>query len=63
MPLYAWRNIETNEIVEVERSMADSQLAPEPDDQGKWQRVYNFGVGRVEGGGGSPGRSSVVKHD
>lgn len=57
MPEYEWRNVETGEVVTVTRSMADSSSPP--DDSGEWERVYSFGIGRTEGGGGSPARPSV----
>lgn len=56
MPLYAWKNTETGEVVEVQRTMSEATIAP--DDSGKWERIFTFGIGRVEGGGGSPGRPS-----
>ena len=58
MPEYDWLNIETDEVVTVERKLADYQVPP--DDFGDWVRVISgFGVGRIEGAGGSPNRSSV----
>lgn len=57
VPEYEWKNTETEEVVTVERKAADYQVPP--DDSGKWVRVYSFGLGRVDGGGGTPGRSSA----
>jgi len=57
---YEWKNIKTGEVVTVERKLAD-YLMP-PDKSGQWERVISpFGVGRVEGGGGSPNRTSISK--
>lgn len=49
---YEWKNTETGEVVESEH------WSIPPDKSGNWQRVFRFGVGRVEGGGGSPGRAT-----
>lgn len=56
MPLYPWKNTKTGEEVELLRSMAESDIPPN-DDEG-WERVYSFGLGRIEGAGGSPPRVS-----
>jgi hypothetical protein len=60
-PVYEWRNIRTGEVVE-----HDSPTDPpgaccdDPDCcEEKWQRVFAFGVGRVEGAGSSPPRASA----
>lgn len=57
MPYYVWKNKKTEEVVEVQRSISECELPP--DSTGEWERVYSFGVGRVEGGGGSPSRPSI----
>lgn len=57
MPEYEWKNTKTEEVVTVSRKVADYQVPP--DDSGNWVRVYSFGLGRVDGGGGTPGRSSA----
>lgn len=49
---WEWKNVKTGEVVE-----HDHWSIP-PDKSGDWKRVWAFGVGRVEGGGGSPGRVS-----
>lgn len=59
MPTYLWKNPKTGEIVEVERSFENADQPP--DKRRKWVRVYSFGLGRVEGGGGSPARAAKVK--
>lgn len=62
MPTYLWKNVETGEVVEEFRSMEHSHTPP--DKPGTWERLYPlFGVGRVEGGGGSPARTSVNTDD
>lgn len=50
--VYLWQNTDTGEIVE-----HDHWSTP-PEKPGSWVRKFSFGVGRVEGGGGSPGRVS-----
>lgn len=47
---YEWKNPKTGQTM----------MTPSPDKPPKygWVRVFTFGVGRVEGGGGSPGRVS-----
>lgn len=55
MPSYLWKNTKTGKIVEVFRSIAKAHEGP--DEPGTWQRIYSFGVGRVEGGA-SKGRAS-----
>lgn len=50
---YDWKNTKTNEIVEHDHP-SDPPSLP-----GEWQRIFSFGTGRVEGGGGSPSRASV----
>lgn len=57
MPIYAWKNKRTGEITEVMRPMSECNTPP--DWTNEWERVYSFGLGRVEGAGGSPGRVSV----
>ncbi len=52
---YEWKNVRTGKVVE-----HDHPTEP-PFKRGKWQRVYSFGTGSVEGGGGSPARTSVKK--
>ena len=47
---YLWKNVVTGELIET-----DSWSTP-PDREGKWQRAYAFGIGRVEKAGGSPAR-------
>lgn len=59
MPLYTWKNVKTGEVVEMMRPMAEATIPPNDDDG--WERIYNFGVGRVEGGGGSPARAAKTK--
>lgn len=59
MPLYAWKNMSSGEVIEVRRPVSECDRPPDKTHQ--WERVYAFGVGRVEGGGGSPGRASVKK--
>ena len=53
MRRYDWKNGKTGEIRET-----DSWSRP-PDLTGVWERVYSFGVGRVEGAGGTPGMPST----
>jgi hypothetical protein len=50
---YDWKNVETGEVV------TTSHWSEPPDDSGKWRRLYSFGVGRVEGAGGSRGMPST----
>ncbi len=57
MPLYVWKNTKTGEVVDVLRARMNESQTP-PDDSGDWERVYAFGVGRIEGAGGSPPRVS-----
>lgn len=52
---YEWRNVETGEMVEHDHWSVPPALP------GTWVRNYLFGVGRVEGGGGTPGRTSVKR--
>jgi hypothetical protein len=59
MPFYAWKNKKSGKIVEVERPMSHSHLPPGNDAAG-WERVFAFGIGRVEGAGGSPARFTKV---
>lgn len=59
MPWYAWRNKKTAQFAEVFRPTEKHNVPP--DDSGDWERVYAFGVGRVEGGGGSPARTSLER--
>ena len=55
-PIYAWRNVETGEVVEVERTMSESDVPPSDD---RWERVlFTPSIGRVEGAGGSPFKPS-----
>jgi len=50
--LYEWKNPKTGKVV-----LHDHPSEP-PKKRGKWIRVYSFGIGRIEGGGATPGRSS-----
>ena len=51
MPVYEWKNVKTGKVVE--------HTSPtEPPAKGKWIRVYSFGIGRVEGAGNAPARTS-----
>ena len=49
---YLWKDPKSGETIEHDHPS-------DPPKKG-WVRVYSFGIGRVEGGGGSPGR--VSKH-
>ena len=51
--IYEWRNPKTGEVVE------HDHWSEPPKKRGKWIRVYSFGIARVEGAGGAPGRKSV----
>lgn len=57
MPTYTWKNTKTGETVDVQRPIAEASTPPEG--EGPWERVFAFGVGRVEGGGSSPARTST----
>lgn len=59
MPIYAWKNTYSGEVVEVLRPMSECNTPPDSTNQ--WERVYSFGVGRVEGAGSSPARPSVSR--
>lgn len=59
MSIYTWRNKTTGETVDLVKPMSEAQTPP--DESGNWERLYNFGVGRVEGGGGSPSRPAKTK--
>lgn len=59
MPLYTWKNKATGEVVEIQRPMSEATVPP--DEESEWERLYSFGVGRVEGGGGSPARVAKTK--
>ena len=61
MPTYAWKNKKTGEVVDVTRPVAEANVPPDSGEKDDWERVYSFGVGRVEGAGGSPGRVTKVK--
>lgn len=52
---YEWKNTETGEVVE-----HDHWSVP-PQKPGEWQRLFAFGVGRVNGAGGSRGWTSSKK--
>lgn len=53
MPEYDWKNDETGEVV------TTAHWSKPPEGPGKWRRLYVFGVGRVEGAGGSRGMPST----
>jgi hypothetical protein len=57
VPTYGWVNKKTGEYVEVHRPLKEYDVPPTEEDE--WERVFSFGVGRVEGGGSSPSRPSV----
>ena len=67
MPLYTWKNKKTGKLVDVRRSSAESSVPPDIFDDlpgttpGDWERYYAFGIGRVEGAGGSPARTTKAK--
>jgi len=50
---YEWKNVRTGKVVEHDHWSVPPKLP------GKWVRLFNFGVGRVEGAGGSPGMPST----
>jgi len=54
MKLYEWKN-QDGKVVE------HDHWSEPPNLPGKWKRVFSFAVATVEGGGGSPARSSVVE--
>lgn len=49
---YEWKNKE-GDVVDHDHWGVAPKLP------GKWTRVYSFAAGRVEGGGGSPSRTSL----
>lgn len=59
MPWYTWKNTQTGREVEIWNRMEDCNVPPA--EEGEWERVYSFGVGRVEGAGSSPARPSVSR--
>lgn len=52
MKVYEWRNIKTGEVID------HDHWGEPPKKRGKWERVYRFGIGRVEGAANSPPRTS-----
>lgn len=54
---YEWKNKETGEII------THNHYRNPPDLPGQWERVFAFGLGSVQGAGGSPGRPSVRGKD
>lgn len=54
MPDYEWVN-DKGEV-----RVTDQHDSP-PENDGKWKRVFSFGVSTVNGAGGSPSRISGVK--
>lgn len=52
MKKYEWKN-QNGEVVEHDHWSKPPRLP------GTWKRVYSFAAGRVEGGGGSPSRTSI----
>jgi hypothetical protein len=52
---YDWKDNETGVVIEHDHASEPPNLP------GDWHRVFNFGVGRVEGAGGSKARPSVTK--
>lgn len=57
MRRYEWKNVETEEIVD------HDHWSKPPELPGEWKRVFSFGLGRVEGGGASPARTSAIKKE
>jgi hypothetical protein len=52
MKMYEWKN-KDGDVVE------HNHWADPPNLPGEWKRIYSFAAGRVEGGGGSPSRTSI----
>lgn len=55
MAFYDWKDTTTGDVV------TTTDYRNPPDDSGKWQRVFSFGIAAVPGAAGSPARPSTKK--